>query len=216
MPTKDGFVQGYNAQAIVTEDQYVVAADVTNSTTDARSFAPMVGAAKTNLRRAGVNGRVRTVLADAGYWGDGNVHLAGVESLIAPGKSRKLGQIAKDNAARSELLGRIEAGEIDAGEAAQELGVTRSHVNHMLRHRRAGQPESLTTTMAAKLATPRGKRLYKKRAASVEPVFAQIKHNRRIRVLSRRGLVAADSEWKLITATHNLLKLWRQANIAAT
>ncbi|MBK5331523.1 MAG: IS1182 family transposase [Ilumatobacteraceae bacterium] len=214
MPTKDGFIQGYNAQTVVTEDQYVVAADITNRTTDAGSFAPMIGAAKTNLRRAGVSGRVRTVLADAGYWSDGNVHLAGVESLIAPGKSRKLGQIAEQNTARSALLARVEAGEIDSGEAARELGVTRSHVNHMLRHRRGGQAESLTTTMAVKLATPRGKRLYKKRAASVEPVFAQIKHNRRIRVMSRRGIVAADSEWKLITATHNLLKLWRHANLA--
>ena len=65
--------------------------------------------------------------------------------------------------------------------------------------------------MVAKLDTPRGKRLYRRRAATIEPVFAQIKHNRRIRTLSRRGLAAADSEWKLICATHNLLKLWRVA-----
>ena len=67
----------------------------------------------------------------------------------------------------------------------------------------------ITTTMMAKLDTPHGQHLYKKRAASVEPVFAQIKHNRKIRSVSRRGIAAADSEWKLITATHNLLKLWR-------
>jgi hypothetical protein len=46
-------------------------------------------------------------------------------------------------------------------------------------------------------------------------VFAQIKHNRKIRTLSRRGLAAANSEWNLITATHNLLKLWRHTNPAA-
>ena len=116
-----GRVRAGTTPSVVTEDQYVVAADVTNSTTDARSFAPMIGAAKTNLRRAGVNGRVRTVLADAGYWSDGNVNLAGVESLIAPGKSRKLGQIAEENTARSALLARVEAGESDR-QAAQELG----------------------------------------------------------------------------------------------
>ncbi|MQA03759.1 MAG: IS1182 family transposase, partial [Streptosporangiales bacterium] len=59
--------------------------------------------------------------------------------------------------------------------------------------------------------TPRGRKTYKKRAASIEPVFAQIKHNRRIRSLFRRGLAAADSEWKLIYATHNLLKTYRTA-----
>ena len=39
----------------------------------------------------------------------------------------------------------------------------------------------------------------------VEPVFAQTKHNRRIASLQRRGRSAARSEWRLITATHNLL-----------
>lgn len=37
----------------------------------------------------------------------------------------------------------------------------------------------------------------------------QHKHNRGIRGFSRRGLAAADSEWKLINLTHNLLKLHR-------
>ena len=41
----------------------------------------------------------------------------------------------------------------------------------------------------------------------VEPVFAQAKHNRRINQFQRRGRSAARSEWRLITATHNLLKL---------
>jgi len=38
-------------------------------------------------------------------------------------------------------------------------------------------------------------------------VFAQTKHNRRINQFHRRGRSAALSEWRLITATHNLLKL---------
>jgi Transposase DDE domain len=65
--------------------------------------------------------------------------------------------------------------------------------------------------MIAKLNTPRGGRTYNKRAASIEPVFAQIKHNRQLRSLTRRGLAAADSEWKLICATHNLMKAYRLA-----
>ena len=65
--------------------------------------------------------------------------------------------------------------------------------------------------MSAKLATPRGRRTYKKRAATIEPIFGQIKHNRQIRSLSRRGLPAVASEWKLICTTHNLLKLYRFA-----
>ena len=38
-------------------------------------------------------------------------------------------------------------------------------------------------------------------------MFAQTRHNRRITQFLRRGRSAAHSEWRLITATHNLLKL---------
>jgi hypothetical protein len=40
-------------------------------------------------------------------------------------------------------------------------------------------------------------------------VFAQTKHNRRINQFQRRGRSATLSKWRLITATHNLLKLHR-------
>jgi len=41
----------------------------------------------------------------------------------------------------------------------------------------------------------------------IEPVFADIKFNRRSGRFRRRGLAAVRSEWRLLTATHNLLKL---------
>ena len=108
------------------------------------------------------------------------------------------------------------AGIVDKADAVAQLGVTRARVNELLRRRRKDTPESLTTAMIAKLDTKRGRRTYKKRSASIEPVFAQVKHNRRIRALSRRGLAAVDSEWKLVCATHNLLKLWRPNSLAPT
>jgi DDE family transposase len=49
----------------------------------------------------------------------------------------------------------------------------------------------------------------------VEPVFADTKFNRRIDRVLRRGRSAARSEWRLITATHNLLKLHRHSSQAA-
>jgi hypothetical protein len=49
----------------------------------------------------------------------------------------------------------------------------------------------------------------------VEPVFGQIKSNRRIGRFKRRGRAAARSEWRLIATTHNLLKLHRHALAAA-
>jgi hypothetical protein len=38
-----------------------------------------------------------------------------------------------------------------------------------------------------------------------------IKANRRLDRLKRRGRAAARSEWRLIAATHNLLKLYRSS-----
>ncbi|MSO40643.1 MAG: hypothetical protein EXQ70_01870 [Solirubrobacterales bacterium] len=57
------------------------------------------------------------------------------------------------------------------------------------------------------LASEHGKALYLRRQGSVEPVFGQIKANRGVRRFQRRGRSAVRSEWRLLGATHNLLKL---------
>ncbi len=59
------------------------------------------------------------------------------------------------------------------------------------------------------LATEAGRELYRQRQAMIEPVFGQTKFNRRIDRFQRRGRAACSSEWRLVTATHNLLKLHR-------
>ena len=61
------------------------------------------------------------------------------------------------------------------------------------------------------LAGEHGKALYAQRKQTIEPVFGQTKHNRRADRFQRRGLTACRSEWRIITATHNLLKYWRAA-----
>jgi transposase len=65
------------------------------------------------------------------------------------------------------------------------------------------------------LETDLGGGLYRKRKAMIEPVFANTKFNRRIDRFHRRGRSAARSEWRLITATHNLLKLHKHQIAAA-
>ena len=72
-------------------------------------------------------------------------------------------------------------------------------------------PEGLSATelMEQKLLTERCRRLYKLRGQTVEPVFGQIKDVRGFDRFMRRGIEACRSEWSLICATHNLLKLWR-------
>nr|WP_281381819.1 transposase [Conexibacter arvalis] len=65
------------------------------------------------------------------------------------------------------------------------------------------------------LATPEGAALYRRRQQLIEPVFAHTKFLRRIDRFQRRGLTACRTEWRLIAATHNLLKLWRATTATA-
>jgi hypothetical protein len=61
------------------------------------------------------------------------------------------------------------------------------------------------------LAGERGGELYRQRQPMIEPVFGQTKFNRGIDRFRRRGRAAVRAEWRLITATHNLLKLHRHS-----
>jgi hypothetical protein len=51
--------------------------------------------------------------------------------------------------------------------------------------------------------------LYRQRQVMIEPIFADTKFNRGIDRFLRRGRSAARSEWRLITAGGNLLRLHR-------
>ena len=70
--------------------------------------------------------------------------------------------------------------------------------------------------MRQRLQTDDDAALYRRRMTMIEPIFGQTKANRRADRFQRRGLDAVRSEWRLLAATHNLLKLWRTANAPAT
>ena len=70
---------------------------------------------------------------------------------------------------------------------------------------------SVTEAMEHRLRTSEGADTYAKRSGIVEPVFGQLKENRGYRRFMRRGLTAAASEWAIMTATHNLNKLYNFA-----
>jgi transposase len=72
---------------------------------------------------------------------------------------------------------------------------------------RPGWDKGLYAFMRRVLSTEHGQAIYRRRQATVEPVFAQMKFNRRLDRFLRRGRTACRSEWRLMAATHNLLKL---------
>jgi hypothetical protein len=72
---------------------------------------------------------------------------------------------------------------------------------------RPGWDKGMYALMRRVLSGDHGHAIYKHRKATVEPVFAQVKFNRKINRFQRRGRAAALSEWRLVAATHNLMKL---------
>jgi DDE family transposase len=84
------------------------------------------------------------------------------------------------------------------------------------RGERPGWTGGMYSFMRHVLATPHGHDLYRQRQITIEPVFGQIKFNRAIKRFHRRGRTACRSEWRLIAATHNLLKLHNHRLAAAT
>jgi transposase len=73
IPVGFGFVQGYNAQAAVNEEQIVLAAEITNTSTDFSQLDPMVTATLGELERIGVKELPQAVAADAGYWNEQHI-----------------------------------------------------------------------------------------------------------------------------------------------
>lgn len=67
MKEKQGFVQGYNAQAAVDDNQIILAAEITQDCNDHAQLKPLLEAAAANLKSAGVEDKIGLALADAGY-----------------------------------------------------------------------------------------------------------------------------------------------------
>lgn len=93
------------------------------------------------------------------------------------------------------------------------IATRNTHKNPQPRNGRRGplpKGATLVEHMDRTVSTKRGRALYKRRQHMVEPVFGQLKDGRGARRFMRRGKKAADSEWKLLMGTHNLLKLYRR------
>jgi transposase len=163
-----GWLQGYNAQAMVDcESQVVVAQELTNEEADVRLLAPMLSRCE-----AQAGARPEQLLADAGYWSEAN-------------------------------------GALDGQGGTELLIATVHYVNDKKdQHPKRDQ-------MEAKLESEEGKAAYRQRCSTIEPVFGQMV----MRGLERfrlRSKAKVQLEWSLWCTTHNLLKLWRNAQRVRT
>lgn len=157
MKSPSGFCQGYNAQVMVSADQVVVAAEVSDSCVDVDRFVPMLDQTAHNLDAVGLADDIATVLADAGYYSaDNATHDVDYELLIATAKSHKLptqappqlplpdGQDEKERAARqAQVFERMRTEGLSVSDAAALVGLSQSRTEHLRRRYRAGGVEAL-------------------------------------------------------------------------
>jgi transposase len=96
MTTKDGWVQGYNAQAIVNPHQIVLACDVSQDASDIHLYEPMNDKLTRTLNAAGITAEIGLELADAGYCSEANLTCPGPDRLIATTKDHKQRRAARE------------------------------------------------------------------------------------------------------------------------
>ena len=61
--------------------------------------------------------------------------------------------------------------------------------------------------MRRAIDSPKGRQLYSQRIGTVEPVFGNIRHNKRLSRLNHRGLTKVNTQWNLYCMVHNIEKL---------
>ena len=81
-----GFLQGFNAQLVVTDDHLILATDVCTDTNDSCQYIDMVNLAVANAAAHLDGATIGTVLADAGYCTQEALTAPGPNRLIATGR----------------------------------------------------------------------------------------------------------------------------------
>jgi transposase len=136
-----------------------------------------------------------------------------LENLKAAGVERPVGAAVMDSGYSSEANTK----------ALEQRGVDPYIATERLKHNqeippvpRGRIPKDYTAQqrMARKLRTVKGRATYAQRKGIIEPIFGQLKQVLGFRQFSLRGLVAMRGEWRLMCTVHNVLKLWRHAQVA--
>lgn len=65
--------------------------------------------------------------------------------------------------------------------------------------------------MRQAIDSPKGRHLYSQRFGTVEPVFANLRHNKRLTRLNHRGRAKVNTQWNLYCMVHNIEKLAKTA-----
>jgi transposase len=235
---KDGFVAGYNVQAVVSplshkagSGQLITAAALCQDAGDHAQLLPMLAAAEANCGQ-----QAAVTLADAGYHSGENLDALdqrGQAVIMPEAQSRALarpyhkdafrydaandsytcpeGQILRYSTSRKDHKGktvRVYRGGARVCPACPAFG--RCTTDQTRGRALAISPDDATLKRQRELrASPAAQALYKRRRETIEPTFGIIKEQQAGRRLLLRGLSNACSEWSLLAVAFNLKTLAR-------
>lgn len=229
--TKKGFVTGYNAQALADEESGIVlSATVSNNSSDAAQLEPVLE------RCIDLHGELpESIAADKGYDTPRNAHaleLLGVESFIPAHlasifKVNEEGRIVCPAGHEPDRFERFKAKGVPVlrqivtqckgcshwKECSKSEGDEQAPSKAPRFERSIRSPEDVPVgpwlEMHDRTASDAGKDAMKKRACTIERVFAHTKARLGFRRFSLSGLDLVESEWTMVMVAHNL---WRICN----
>ena len=219
MKTTEGVQPAYNAQAVVdSEAQVIVACAVTPAVNDVAQLAPMVAQVVENcgvlpgqvLADGGyLNQEQVTQLEEAGHAVYVPVREAGLGRMRWEEESQAYrcpeGKLLREYTTRKGKLvyrcyrcrGCPQKGACKVKGPSKEIHVA------------PGRQQGLEQ-LAARMNREEGKAVYRRRSPLIEPVFAWTKHNGGFRRFLLRGQRAAEGEWCVLCALHNLRRWVRR------
>jgi hypothetical protein len=181
-----GFIEGYNAQNVASQDELITATRLTQDTTDTAWFEPMLGQAE---------------------------QAAAFITARQPGRGWRRADRAVPG--RRRLPVRAQPDHSRPGPADRRRQNPRPGENRPRHHPRTGHSAAIAA-MAARLATAEGITAYRQRSHIAETPHGQVKHNTRFRQLSLRGHAKAAAEWAFTCAVHNLFKAITAGHLTTT
>jgi transposase len=213
MPVRGGgFIQGYNAQLVTSEDGLIIATRLTTTPGDMSWLAPMMtgatAAAQFITTRQPPGGSCDRPAGEAwrtaGYHppvhGSHDGYTGPIGLFLADAGYCSEDNIATPGPPRLIATGKRRDLEKTARDGTGTPTRTGPH----------------TTAMAALLATDDGITAYRHRGHIAETPNGDVKHNKGFRQFSLRGLPKASAEWQFTTATINLFKAISSGHLTRT
>jgi len=223
----------YNCQSGVTEDGIIVSAYVTNAASDKEQLLPLIKQAEQNTDEPTTN-----ILADSGYSSYENYELLELQNKTAyiPDQEYALQSKRKqDPFDRSNFTYNAEEDKyicpqgkdlifrglwlhkknkqktkVYISKSCSDCPVKNQCTKGKSRQIYQELREHLRTQARHLLDSQEGKKLYKKRMHTIEPVWGNLKHNKKIKMFSLRGIKKVNGEFLIHCICHNISKIHKQ------